>query len=206
MRWPAVRSSHLSYIDLGLSADPLSTRTRIQLGLGAFTRIRMADQKVSSAALCPECDELVQLNRNTHIGQKLSCRHCRSTLVIVDLKPLELVLAAGQRPEKAHTKGVGKGAKESAAAQSLRGQIVKPKEELPVSTGSPASMADCPECNSRLRFHKSLKIGQLMVCPECDETLEVASLRPLELDWAEEEPRDSEEYDDPQYRSRSEIN
>ena len=45
-------------------------------------------------------------------------------------------------------------------------------------------VAECPECETNIRFHKPLKLGQIVVCPECDEQLEVLQLDPLELDWA----------------------
>lgn len=71
-----------------------------------------------------------------------------------------------------------------------------------MSAKSRVSMTECPECDARLRFHKSLKVGQLVLCPECDEMLEVVSLLPLELSWANEDPWDFEVDDDTSYRSR----
>lgn len=71
-----------------------------------------------------------------------------------------------------------------------------------MNTVPQVSMADCPECDARLRFHKPLKMGQLIICPECEETLEVIALRPLELGWADEDPWDYDEHDDPRYQSR----
>lgn len=62
-----------------------------------------------------------------------------------------------------------------------------------MTTMSTVTLADCPECNATLRFHKPLKEHQLVVCSECNETLEVVSLRPLELSWANEDPWEYEE-------------
>jgi lysine biosynthesis protein LysW len=57
-------------------------------------------------------------------------------------------------------------------------------------------VAECPECGSNIRFHKPLRTGQIVICPECDEKLEVTSLDPLELDWAfDDDDDDYEEWD-----------
>jgi len=45
-------------------------------------------------------------------------------------------------------------------------------------------IAECPECESIIRFHEPLKPGQIIVCPECREKLEVQKIDPLKLDWA----------------------
>lgn len=70
-----------------------------------------------------------------------------------------------------------------------------------MSTVSRVSIADCPECDARLRYHKQLRVGQLVVCPECEETLEVVSLDPLKLYWADEDPWDIEDFNDSQSNS-----
>lgn len=59
-------------------------------------------------------------------------------------------------------------------------------------------VADCPECDTHIRFHSRPKLGQIVVCPECDEQLEVRRLNPLELDWAYEEFEDDwdDDWDD----------
>jgi lysine biosynthesis protein LysW len=44
----------------------------------------------------------------------------------------------------------------------------------------------CPECDTRIRFYKRPKLGALVTCPECDEVLEVVSIRPIELEWTTE--------------------
>ena len=142
----------------------------------------MANQKTSNIALCPECDGLIQLSGKLHIGQRLSCRRCRSALVITERKPLELVLVNGKNPSGGHVKVEKKKA------------VGKDIEDSAVPTLPQASSANCPECGANLQFHKPPKLGQLVACPECDETLEVVLLRPLELNWADEDPRDVEDY------------
>lgn len=66
--------------------------------------------------------------------------------------------------------------------------MAKPKAKV--------AIAECPECGTSIRFHKALRAGQIVNCPECDETLQVMSTNPLELDWAYEEVEESDDYDD----------
>ena len=54
-------------------------------------------------------------------------------------------------------------------------------------------VAECPECGSNIRFHNPLKLDQIVVCPECDEELQVVELNPLQLDWANDEVDDDYE-------------
>lgn len=162
----------------------------------------MAQQKTSNVAICPECDGLLQLSEKLHIGHRLPCRRCGSTLLITDRKPLELVIANGQYPDNSHIKADKKKTKFQGGAESSDEKIGEYKEDPLMSTTSQVSVADCPECNAILRFRKPLKAGQLVACPECEETLEVVSLRPLELNWADEDPWDYEDNDDLQYSSR----
>lgn len=56
--------------------------------------------------------------------------------------------------------------------------------------------AYCPECDSRIRLTKKLRIGQQFACEECREMLEVVGLKPLELTWAldEDESQDAISY------------
>lgn len=161
----------------------------------------MAQQKNSNVALCPECEGRVQLSGKLQIGQKLTCRRCGSVLVIFDRKPLELVLANETQPVMNHQKMDRSKGKGDVAASSTK-QASERKESPLMSTTSPVLLANCPECSATLRFHKPLKERQLVVCAECDETLEVISLRPLELSWANEDPWDYEEYDNPRRRTR----
>ncbi|MCB8946316.1 MAG: hypothetical protein H6658_21435 [Ardenticatenaceae bacterium] len=60
--------------------------------------------------------------------------------------------------------------------------------------------AECPECETKIRFPQTPQIGETLTCHECGETLQVISLSPLELDWAYddefEEWEEEEEWDD----------
>jgi lysine biosynthesis protein LysW len=55
------------------------------------------------------------------------------------------------------------------------------------NTGTKVLVAECPECESYIRFHNKPKVGQLIICPECEERLEVREVSPLKLDWAFED-------------------
>ena len=70
-----------------------------------------------------------------------------------------------------------------------------------MNTESKPILAECPECDGRLRFRKNLKIGELILCPECEVTLEVVSIKPLELGWADDDPWDFEDFDQPRFQS-----
>jgi predicted RNA-binding Zn-ribbon protein involved in translation (DUF1610 family) len=34
-------------------------------------------------------------------------------------------------------------------------------------------VAECPECETNIRVHRALKVGQIFICPVCDERLVV---------------------------------
>ncbi len=160
----------------------------------------MAQQTNSNIALCPECDGPVHLSGKLKVGRKLSCRRCGATLVIAERKPLELVPAnnshALNTPPKATNK---KRAEENRTANE---QIADLQEIPQMAPPSSVRLADCPECSAALRFHNRLREGQLVVCPECDETLEVMSLKPLELTWANDDPWEYGAKDNAQQYSR----
>jgi len=40
----------------------------------------------------------------------------------------------------------------------------------------------CPECDARFPVPRTARPGDLIRCPECNESLEVISLNPLELE------------------------
>lgn len=154
----------------------------------------MAQQTNSNVALCPECEGPVRLSGKLQVGQRLPCHRCGSTLVIIDRKPLELDLASGSHQGVDYSK---KGRKKDKVNATDR-QNSEGKDNPKMESVSRVSMGECPECETTLRFHKSLKESQLLVCPGCNETLKVVSLRPLELSWANEDPW---EYDNLQYLS-----
>jgi lysine biosynthesis protein LysW len=161
----------------------------------------MAQQKNGNVALCPECEGLIKLSGKLKIGQKLTCRRCGSALIVYDRKPLELVLANSSHPAAGPAKSTNK--RRDTSEDLFSGMDGSESEEgLDMSTLTDVSVANCPECSATLRFHRPLKERQLVVCPECNETLEVVSLRPLQFHWANEDPWENEEYDNPRNRSR----
>lgn len=52
--------------------------------------------------------------------------------------------------------------------------------------------AECPACSAKVELGAKPRLGQRVVCRECDAELEVVWLDPVELDW----PYDEDEYDD----------
>ena len=148
----------------------------------------MAEQKDSNIAMCPNCDGPINLSGKRQLGQRFSCRQCNSTLAIANRKPLELVLVQGKQPGNIQVLASRKQSEKKRSTQPAVYQNGDYMEDPAMSTLEQVSMAHCPQCQARLRFHKSLRVGQLMACPECEETLEVVSLRPLELYWADEQP------------------
>lgn len=61
-------------------------------------------------------------------------------------------------------------------------------------SSSKVMVAECPDCETTIRFHRPLRLGQIVICPECEADLEVRQLNPLELYWAFED--DDEVYED----------
>ncbi len=58
----------------------------------------------------------------------------------------------------------------------------------------------CPDCDAMITVGREVKVGTLLNCPECGVELEVLSLSPFELDyadfeeWEEEEEEEGEEW------------
>jgi lysine biosynthesis protein LysW len=60
---------------------------------------------------------------------------------------------------------------------------------------SSMAAALCLGCGNRINLGARPLEGQQLICTKCGARLEVISLRPLELDWAYDEPyHDLEEY------------
>ncbi|MBP9503249.1 MAG: hypothetical protein KBF17_13900 [Candidatus Promineofilum sp.] len=47
-------------------------------------------------------------------------------------------------------------------------------------------MARCLECDSRIYFPRRPELGQIIVCPECETSLEVVRTAPIRFDWADD--------------------
>jgi lysine biosynthesis protein LysW len=52
----------------------------------------------------------------------------------------------------------------------------------------------CPDCDQKIVIGPKPKKGQWVSCPHCNADLEIISLSPLELDWAQYD--DDEELED----------
>jgi len=57
-------------------------------------------------------------------------------------------------------------------------------------------MVLCPECDQKIVVNRP-RMGQRIICSSCEAELEVISVHPLELDWAdfEDEDWDDEDWD-----------
>jgi hypothetical protein len=51
----------------------------------------------------------------------------------------------------------------------------------------PTLMARCLECDSRIYFERKPDVGQIIVCPECETSLEVVRSAPIRFGWPDEE-------------------
>ena len=51
----------------------------------------------------------------------------------------------------------------------------------------------CPDCGTNVQLGKTVKQGHQIECPDCGTVLEVISLDPLELDYADWDDWDDEE-------------
>jgi lysine biosynthesis protein LysW len=57
-------------------------------------------------------------------------------------------------------------------------------------------IAECPECGAEIHVDEEVDKGDLIHCDECEMTLEVVGLDPIEVDLAQEEVEDYDEDDD----------
>jgi lysine biosynthesis protein LysW len=55
--------------------------------------------------------------------------------------------------------------------------------------------AQCPECDAWIRVSSSLDLWDTVFCPECDTELQVISINPTELDYADLD-EDFEDYEE----------
>jgi len=55
-------------------------------------------------------------------------------------------------------------------------------------------LSACPECEAEIHVDEDVDKGEIIHCEECDSTLEVVGLDPIELDLASEDGED--DFDD----------
>ena len=58
------------------------------------------------------------------------------------------------------------------------------------------AIASCVECEEDVEISGRVRLGQKIVCASCGAELEIASVNPLELDWATEDDADDWQEDD----------
>jgi hypothetical protein len=85
----------------------------------------MTQRHNGNIGMCPTCEGAVQLSGNLHIGQKLSCRRCGSTLAVLNRRPLELVLAKKTRPDDGRAKAYKDLKKNMASRQHTKNPVPK---------------------------------------------------------------------------------
>ena len=57
-------------------------------------------------------------------------------------------------------------------------------------------LAACPECDAEIHVDEDVDKGETVHCEECDVTLEVVGLDPIELDLAQSTDEDDDKEDD----------
>ncbi|HRN67957.1 MAG TPA: hypothetical protein PK205_15420 [Promineifilum sp.] len=50
----------------------------------------------------------------------------------------------------------------------------------------PSLMARCLECDSRIYFERKPDPGEIIVCPECETSLEVIRSSPIKFGWPDD--------------------
>jgi alpha-aminoadipate carrier protein LysW len=56
--------------------------------------------------------------------------------------------------------------------------------------------AQCPECDAWVQVPGSIELWDTVICAECDTELQIISLDPLELDYADFEEDDDDDEDE----------
>ena len=52
--------------------------------------------------------------------------------------------------------------------------------------------SECPSCGAMVNVESNPRMGQRVVCKECDTELEVVWLEPIELDWLYDDDEDDD--------------
>ncbi|MBS1789746.1 MAG: lysine biosynthesis protein LysW [Acidobacteria bacterium] len=60
-------------------------------------------------------------------------------------------------------------------------------------------LSACPECEAEIHVDEDVDKGEIIHCEECDATLEVVGLDPIELDLASEDEEDDYEDEENDY-------
>ena len=57
------------------------------------------------------------------------------------------------------------------------------------------TLVECISCGAEIKISGQPKMGAQVICPDCDASLEVVWLDPVELDWPYDDD-DEDDYDD----------
>lgn len=107
---------------------------------------------------CPICGSRIGFTKKPFLGKEISCNVCSTTLIITSLDPIQLDESFEDVPLSLHPPEIQGSAK-------LR----------------------CPLCGAKIEPSRKLKLRSRVVCPDCDEELEVTALDPLQLAWVDNE-------------------
>lgn len=160
-------------------------------------------------AFCPECEEPVNLGTRPYMGQQVICATCRTSLEIVNLRPLELDWSTSDLAPGTPKKNQGTAfcpVCEQRFKLDVRPQIglqvgcPSCKADLEVVSLRPlelvlaevaanlrkrqSMMAPCPECGQEIKLGSRPRMGQQVTCTECRTRLEVINLNPPEFDYS----------------------
>jgi lysine biosynthesis protein LysW len=56
-------------------------------------------------------------------------------------------------------------------------------------------VVECPMCDERISIPDDIEISDFVDCEECDRQFEVVSLRPIELEWVDDDEEGYEQYE-----------
>ena len=129
---------------------------------------------------CPEYEARIGLS-NRKSGQVLICPRCGADLEVLSVNPPQLDWANlpkdNGRREGAKAKWEGLGLDNT---RGFRG----------------VARAICPECRTMIRLDPETEEGQSLYCPYCGTDVEVISLDPAVLDWANSDWEDEDDDED----------
>lgn len=134
----------------------------------------------SNSILCPECEAVIRLAGKPRTGQRFSCRRCQTSLIIRGTKPLEIeFFSAMQASSGSETKSHKKKGHSASTRPADNPEIIIDQQST--------NTAICPECQDPIQLNTAPKLRQAVVCANCDEVLQVISLKPLRLEIVDED-------------------
>lgn len=107
---------------------------------------------------CPICSNRIGFSKKPFLGKEITCNVCSTSLIVTGLDPIQLDESFEDIPLDIH----------------------------PVETQGTVKLR-CPLCGAKIAPSRKLKLRSRVVCPDCDEELEVTSIDPLQLAWVDSE-------------------